>query len=106
MYRSAAALTSLIRTSARSMFRVGSFFYAVSEIEPVFHLETLAEALGDANPEKKIFQSLAKLGRLFNIFADKQDGPTWDIVSETRMRLNALLAEYRFAFFIPSIRVQ
>ena len=84
------------------MFYVGSFFYAVSSIEPVFHLETLAGALDDENPEKMIFLSLVKLGQFFNILVGENDEPTWDIVSETRVRLDDLLIEYRFAPFVSS----
>lgn len=62
LYRSAAALSALIRlTTSWSLY--GHFYISVAAVEPIFHLESLANALDDANPEKKYFLLLIGLAR-------------------------------------------
>lgn len=41
----------------------GNFYVAIAAVEPIFHLETLANALDDSNPEKKYFLLLVGVAR-------------------------------------------
>lgn len=60
LYRSAAALFALVRLSI-SLY--GDFYVAIAAVEPIFHLETLVNALHDSNPEKGYFLILLGLAR-------------------------------------------
>lgn len=41
----------------------GEFYLAIAAVEPIFHLESLANALNDSNPEKKYFILFVGLAR-------------------------------------------
>ena len=59
------ALTSLIRVSLASRPSVGSFFVAVSEIDPfTSHVEVVVEALEDSKAEKLYFRALVELAKI------------------------------------------
>lgn len=62
LYRSAAALSTLIRLSMSAPL-YGKFYFAVAAVEPIFDLGPLASALDDSNPEKKYFLLLVGLAR-------------------------------------------
>ena len=96
IYRSAAALATLIHASVREGYYTAPIFAGISAVEPIFHLETLAGTLDDTNPDKKPFLSLVKLGRLANIFAGS---PERAPLSATIEQLDTLLLEYRFVPF-------
>lgn len=62
IYRSAAALCALVQVSSASG-SIGSLYFSVARIEPIFKVETLANSLSDSHPEKEWFLLLAKVAR-------------------------------------------
>lgn len=62
LYRSAAALSALIRLSTSDVV-YGEFYVSVAAVEHIFHLETIAARLDDSHPEKKFFHFLTGLAQ-------------------------------------------
>lgn len=62
LYRSAAALTALMRLSTTSP-SFGKFYFAISNSVPLFRLEARANALNVSKPDKPLFLSVVALGR-------------------------------------------
>lgn len=62
LYRSAAALTALMRLSTTSP-SFGKFYFAISNSVPLFRLEARANALNVSKPDKTLFLSVVALGR-------------------------------------------
>lgn len=70
------------------------FYTLIAEVEPIFHLESLANAFDDSHPEKKYFLFLVGLGRahLFSIFDAKRTIPyPEEFASDCRQRLSEIL---------------
>lgn len=79
IYRSAAALVALIRLST-SLSTFSDFYVAVTSIEPLYRLESLARALENSHPKKTYFLCLTTLARVrlqftsnFEIFGPSVD---------------------------------
>lgn len=62
LYRSAAALSALLRLSTSCPW-FGEFYVSIAVVEPIFHLESLANALDVSHPEKSYFLFLISLAR-------------------------------------------
>lgn len=60
IYRSAAALAALIHLN-NLHHEYAYFVWSVHQVEPLFHLQTLASALDDSNTEKKFLATLITL---------------------------------------------
>lgn len=95
IHRSAAALIALIRVS--SDFFLSPFYLAVVSVEPIFHVEALAECLDDSHPEKRFFLFLARLARA-NIVALSSSDFSVDFTPSRvlRQRLLDLLQTHRY----------
>ena len=96
------ALTSLVRLSTGDgLNMIASFFIAVSEVEPVLsHVDTLVDALGDSDPEKQYFRTLAGLARATTFRYRREDVPC-GFMRSIRGRLIQLLDEYRYVTLLP-----
>lgn len=68
MYRSAAALTALIRLKCCSAV-FSDFCNAIQEIEPIFQLEAQANALDESHPQKKAFLALVMYSRSVIVYS-------------------------------------
>lgn len=92
LYRSAAALSALIRLST-TWFMYGHFYVSVAAVEPIFHLETLANALDDSNPEKKYFFLLVGLARAHLYFIYDEHYEDTEIEEELALSFRLKLLE-------------
>lgn len=75
LYRSAAALSVLIRLST-TWGPYGAFYVLIGAVEPIFHLETLADTLDDSHAEKKLYLFLVGLARAQLHFINRLDTGT------------------------------
>lgn len=75
LYRSAAALSVLIRLST-TWGPYGAFYVLIGAVEPIFHLETLADTLDDSHAEKKLYLFLVGLARTQLHFINRLDTGT------------------------------
>lgn len=85
----------------------GKFFFAIAKVEPIFFLETHAEALNESYPEKKLFLALVALGKARIPSKDRdliQSGS--EIVQCLRQDLRKLLDlnQYVLSFILLSTR--
>ena len=98
VYRSMAALTSLICISSTSTFEITLFFVVASEVEPfISHAEALVDALDDSNPEKPCFRAFVGLARAFSLhYLREGDSRCIRITHDMRKRLIRLLHAYRY----------
>lgn len=74
---------------------VREFYHAVAEVEPIFHLESLANALDDSNPEKKYFLLLVGLARAQLLFIYGDTKITEELAHSFRQKLLDILHSSR-----------
>lgn len=91
LYRSAAALSALFRLAASWTILYNEFFVSVAAVEPIFHLESLANALDDSNPEKKYFLLLVGLARAQLHFIKEDTEITEELAHSFRQKLLEIL---------------
>ena len=99
VYRSMAALTSLICISSTSTFEITLFFVVASEVEPfISHVDTLVGTLEDSNSEKQFFRALVGLARATTLlFRPEERHVPADFTHDIRTRMIQLLHVYRYA---------
>lgn len=94
---------SLIRVSQRGVNReFANFFLAVSQEEPIFHVETLAYPLDDTRPDKKYIIFLVNLAKA-NVIALERREPSSQAFYDARQKLLRLLASYSCVRHFSSI---
>ena len=97
------ALTSLINLSTTTIW-TGSFYVAVSEVEPfISHVDALVNALDDSNPEKQCFRALVGLARAASLLYRRDEVPE-GFAYDNRSRLIQMVHAYRYV--LPSFSAQ
>lgn len=98
LFRSAVALSSLIRVSLRGYScEFANFYLAIALVEPIFHVEVLATSLSNSRPEKAFAHFLVRLAEA-NVIALQKCKPT--VTSALNLRQNLLrLLDKRW--FVP-----
>lgn len=66
-------------------------YISVSAVEPIFHLESLANALDDSNPEKKYFLLLVGLARAHVHMIEWETVITEELAHSFRQKLLEIL---------------
>ena len=95
VYRSVAALTSLIRVASSDRQSIGPFFAAVSRAEPVIdHVDAEVEAL-DMSEQKQYFQLLVRLAKI-SVLLQTPLGTSEMSFHKLRQNLNQLLQVYTY----------
>lgn len=114
-------MAALVRVSLTNSRK--DIYVNVSQIEPIFHLETLTGPLDCSDPEKKWFRLLIKLARTTVVTLREPDGllelvfdpflktaedqlwPTLDQAQDLRHRLIRVLESYKCVLSLLTLKV-